>query len=36
MQDYRNLQVWQKAHKLAMDTYAVFCTLQDTRGVAPS
>jgi four helix bundle protein len=23
MQDYRNLQVWQKAHKLTMATYAV-------------
>jgi four helix bundle protein len=23
MQDYRKLQVWQKAHKLAVDTYAL-------------
>jgi len=23
MQDFRNLQVWQKAHKLTLDTYAV-------------
>jgi four helix bundle protein len=23
MQDYRKLKVWQKAHKLALDTYAV-------------
>ena len=23
MQDYRKLQVWQKAHQLAIDTYAV-------------
>ena len=23
MQDYRNLHVWQKAHKLALATYAV-------------
>ena len=26
MQDFRNLQVWQKAHKLTLDTYAVSAT----------
>ena len=28
MQDFRNLQVWQKAHKLALNTYAVSATFQ--------
>jgi four helix bundle protein len=28
MQDYRNLRVWQKAHKLTLATYAVSAHLQ--------
>ena len=28
MQDYRNLRVWQKAHELALATYAVSAHLQ--------
>lgn len=28
MQDYRNLRVWQKAHKLALATYGVSAHLQ--------
>ena len=28
MQDYRKLHVWQKAHKLALDTYALSSYLQ--------
>ena len=28
MQDYRNLQVWQKAHELALTTYGISAYLQ--------
>ena len=28
MQDYRNLRVWQKAHNLALATYAISANLQ--------
>ena len=28
MQDYRKLRVWQKAHKLTLDTYAISANLQ--------
>lgn len=28
MQDYRNLRVWQKAHRLALETYALSASLQ--------
>ena len=32
MQDYRNLQVWQKAHQLALGTYAISAYLQKPDG----
>ena len=32
MQDYRNLHVWQKAHKLALATYAVSAYLHKPEG----
>jgi four helix bundle protein len=28
VQDFRNLKVWQKAHKLTLDTYAVSATIK--------
>jgi four helix bundle protein len=28
MQDFRNLRVWQKAHKLTLETYAVSATIK--------
>ena len=34
MQDYRNLRVWQKAHQLAVDAYALPAYLSDPRGWA--
>ena len=34
MQDYRKLDVWQKSHQLALDTYAVSAALQSAGGVA--
>ena len=34
MQDFRNLVVWQKAHRVAMDTYAVSATLRDLHEFA--
>ena len=32
MQDYRKLQVWQKAHKLALSSYDVSAYLQKPEG----
>ena len=34
MQDYRNLRVWQKAHQLAVNVYALPAYLQDPEGWA--
>jgi four helix bundle protein len=34
MQDYRNLRVWQKAHQLAINAYALPAYLQDPKGWA--
>ena len=34
MQDYRNLRVWQKAHQLAVDAYALPAYLQEPKGWA--
>ena len=31
MQDYRKLDVWQKAHKFALETYAVSAHLKHRR-----
>jgi four helix bundle protein len=32
MQDFRNLRVWQKAHQLAIDAYALPAYLSEPRG----
>jgi four helix bundle protein len=32
MQDYRNLRVWQKAHQLAVNAYALPAYLKDPEG----
>ena len=34
MQDYRKLQVWQKAHKFALERVRNFCVLQAAGGMA--
>jgi four helix bundle protein len=34
MQDYRNLRVWQKAHQLGIDAYALPPYLQEPKGWA--
>ena len=34
MQDYRNLRVWQKAHQLAVNAYALPAYLQEPKGWA--
>ena len=34
MQDYRNLRVWQKAHQLGIDAYALPEYLQEPKGWA--
>ena len=34
MQDFRNLRVWQKAHQLAINAYALPEYLQESRGWA--
>ena len=34
MQDYRKLEVWQKAHKLALNVYAISAYLKTAGGMA--
>ena len=34
MQDYRNLRVWQKAHRLAVNAYALPAYLKEPKGWA--
>src|SRR5436190_23902396 len=34
MQDFRNLRVWQKAHQLAIDAYALPAYMQEPKGWA--
>ena len=36
MQDYRNLRVWQKAHQLAINAYALPAYLQEPKGLGAS